>query len=426
MPLPIAHNGTVCSRGAASKAVARGRALLAAMLAAIGLLAVPSRGLGATPNIPLLSSAVLSNLLSIDVDLTVGDPRTRVLGEDGPKGIGVADFNRDGTNDLVAAGTDGSLTVYAGLGQGVYGAPFYLHVPTNASGLLPSLRGVVAADLNGDGWPDLAVAAPFEGWIHVFTNVGVGTIPPQFAAAPSIQAWRGVRDLAVADLIGDGRRTLLAAGPNAGLRAFQINPDGSASSIPGPPELNYFTGADSSSFPKPVYSLHPFRPDATSALEYVAVTHAETNTVWLLRFAPPNGWILLPGITNEAPSHDLDIGPLRSRSDATVNDLVTVQRDSGTLTLWAGSATGNGPFRFLSSDPFQTLDVAGGPRSVRIADINQDGWNDLVVGCATSTPWSRSSTPTGTFTPPRNGPWVQVRGILSRHPSTRTSIPTSR
>jgi len=79
---------------------------------------------------------------------------------DGPKGIATADLDKDGNADVAVANTDGSVSVFFGLGNGGFRTP--LHLSTGGTN---SLRGIVCADLNGDGWPDIATAAPFQGTI---------------------------------------------------------------------------------------------------------------------------------------------------------------------------------------------------------------------------------------------------------------------
>ncbi|HUF63687.1 MAG TPA: FG-GAP-like repeat-containing protein [Verrucomicrobiales bacterium] len=73
--------------------------------------------------------------------------------------------------------------------------------------------------------------------------------------------------------------------------------------------------------------------------------------------------------------HSLDAGPLTLPAGSGLPDLVSANRDLGTLTVHRGVSHAD---RF-SHLPYQTLTVPGGPRSVRIVDLDADGWNDLVV-----------------------------------------------
>ena len=69
----------------------------------------------------------------------------------------MADLNGDGKPDLAVANSE-SFTVSAFLGQGdgTFAAKF--DFSTGEASAAALTYGVVAADLNGDGWPDLAVA----------------------------------------------------------------------------------------------------------------------------------------------------------------------------------------------------------------------------------------------------------------------------
>jgi len=68
----------------------------------------------------------------------------------------VADFNRDGNPDLAVANQgDGDVTVLLGNGDGTFATPLSYAIGTYGN---PS--GVVSADFNGDGIPDLARLRP--------------------------------------------------------------------------------------------------------------------------------------------------------------------------------------------------------------------------------------------------------------------------
>src|SRR4029077_20136849 len=58
-----------------------------------------------------------------------------------------------------------------------------------------------------------------------------------------------------------------------------------------------------------------------------------------------------------------------------IPDLVMASRETGIIEVHRGSA---GPARF-EQDVFQKIHVPGGPRALGIADLDGDGWNDLIV-----------------------------------------------
>jgi len=92
--------------------------------------------------------------------------------------VAVADFNGDGKLDVAASGdlsaSAGQLSILLGNGDGTLQAP-----QTYALG--PGPMKLVAADLNGDGAPDLAVAIYGNNTVSVLLNTDRGT-PPSLSA----------------------------------------------------------------------------------------------------------------------------------------------------------------------------------------------------------------------------------------------------
>src|SRR6202012_3944820 len=87
--------------------------------------------------------------------------------------LAVGDFNRDGNADLaVVNGQDNSVSIMLGDGTGGFtpaiGSPIYF---PNATGLCP----IVAADFNGDGIIDLAVATFDDNAVFILLGNGDGT-----------------------------------------------------------------------------------------------------------------------------------------------------------------------------------------------------------------------------------------------------------
>src|SRR5687767_6589488 len=120
--------------------------------------------------VPSLHGQLLDNLQRLappESRLSVGDPYlTPTNGTDGPKSIVAADLDGDGKADLAVANKDGSITLYYGRGDATFDAPAHLHAGTN------ELRGLVAADFHGAGRPDLLVTVPQSGMVRIFRNLG--------------------------------------------------------------------------------------------------------------------------------------------------------------------------------------------------------------------------------------------------------------
>jgi hypothetical protein len=147
---------------------------------------------------------------NVRVFLGVGNgtfaPPTEFAAGQGPLSVAVRDLNGDGKPDLAFANFDGGdVSVLLGLGNGAFAPPASYAVGAQTQ----EVTMIAAADLNGDGKPDLAVAinsGGANGNVSVLLNLGNGT----FGAAIAHAAHQGTGSVAVADLNADGRLDLVA------------------------------------------------------------------------------------------------------------------------------------------------------------------------------------------------------------------------
>src|SRR5262249_23171183 len=125
--------------------------------------------------------------------------------------VAVADFDGDGILDIAAtnAGT-GHVEIFKGNGaSGVGDGTFTLSSTTYATGgLIP--QAIVVADFDQDGTPDLAVANFLASNIGVLLNDGNGGFMP----ATTYATCSGTTQLTAADLNGDGFPDLVAPLPS--------------------------------------------------------------------------------------------------------------------------------------------------------------------------------------------------------------------
>ena len=370
------------------------------------------------------SAQFLDHLRALSVArFPIGDPAVTVsniygLPQDGPKDIAVADLDGDGTADFAGSDKDGSITVYFGNGDGTFTAPLYLRTWTTAPAdlrgfvatnyttnctqvytnywesngvtqtnwawvCLPGstniyesvyqlsdgptgLRGLALADFTGDGLRDIAVASPGESIIYLLVNSG----GRHFAPAVQIPAWFGVRDLAAGDFDGDGKWDLAAAGTTNGVAQYRSHGDGTFELV-----TNLFTVGTKkldNDFPQPAFYLKAFRPSGATR-DQLAVGRAGDHPVRILG-ANSAGELDVQMTLSNVVVHALDVGPLlHDRTDGTL-DLVSVNHSDDVVEIRAGA--GGGVFETNVS---QSISIAGRAHGVAIADLDNDGWNDLIV-----------------------------------------------
>lgn len=119
-----------------------------------------------------------------------------------PGGLVVGDFNRDGWSDVVVTDSrlPGGVVYLAGLRGGELASPLFLETGGAA-------RSIAAADLDGNGTTDLAVAGDAAGAVSVLLGRGDGT----FISTPALSAGERPVSIASGDLDRDGRLDLVTA-----------------------------------------------------------------------------------------------------------------------------------------------------------------------------------------------------------------------
>jgi hypothetical protein len=321
------------------------------------------------------------------------------------RSVTTADVNNDGKPDLICVrGNPSVLYVSTNSGNGLFAS--------NASYAVGSFPyQVIAADVNNDGWPDLITANSSGNSLTVLTNDGKGG----FVLAATLNAGTGSapQSVAAADLFGRGRLDLVIANSggdtvtiwtNAGGGIFVSNASYNVEAkVPvsiavadvngdGKPDLIVADNSAGNLSPITVLTNNgnggfAFSPVPNLFMGGSWVTAADVNgdgkmdLVCITGTATTGQVIVLTnnGTGGFARSGNYPVGPSPyAVVAADVNgdgwvDLITCNQGNNTLTV----LTNNGSGSFGSN---ATLNVGSGPESLTAADINGDGRVDLISG----------------------------------------------
>jgi hypothetical protein len=303
-------------------------------------------------------------------------PLTQVVtaAADYPQALAVGDFNGDGLPDLaVAAASTGqnSVTVFQGLGDGTF-----VLSGTYAAGKSPT--SLVTADFNGDGFADLVVGGSeiFNGGntYSVLLGNGDGTFRNAVSGNNNIAfgsaAYQGA-SLAAADFNHDGRIDLAVGADETGHVAVMAgNGDGTFQPAVG------LTGDPNAMAAASILAIdlnQDGNPDLIGnqtigdARLFAALGNGDGTFQPAASYGPP-----IDGNPTALATGDLN-------HDGFPDVVVGYGTSSGIVGIRLGGSDGT----LLSEQRVRiTGDVAAGSvQAVRVADVNQDGFLDVIVAC---------------------------------------------
>jgi hypothetical protein len=276
----------------------------------------------------------------------------------------IADFNHDGKNDVAFAtggGATAGLAISLGNGDGSFQPQVAYTVPA-------AISTVVAADLNGDGTPDLVFTtsgvSAAVATLQVMLNNGDGTFqPPQQIDAKAYQFF-----IAVADVNGDGKRDLLVTAPGFVFSAI----GGSTTLYLGNGDGTFAApvAIDGGVNPGPV-SLVDMNGDgkldvviagsASSSAGSVTVLFGKGDGTFQAAQSTPTGFVW-PG---SMATGDID-------KDGHLDLVVT--ECCGLAYTWLLHGNGDGTFAGAAALP-----LGLGSGNARLTDLNGDGYPEIVV-----------------------------------------------
>src|ERR1700685_2502557 len=419
---------------------------------------------------------VSSNQLGADVTVLLGDGTGKMQPATVGYAIGgtmlttaggglppalVADFHKDGHNDVIVPDGVNNFVYLQGFGDGSFrSAVDYSSEPTTAGNGYQTSVGIASGDFNGDGKVDYVVGNTYafgqtEGNISVFISIGDGTLKPgvnygsaltkfqfQFVAVGDFNG-DGNLDIAATDALnggvqiflgkGDGTFTLGSTYPTdtgtyttLGIVAADLNGDGktdlavvnnSSTGTSGSvgilindgkggfnPVVNYSTGSTSATLATEITAAD-VNGDKNLDLIVPQYGGATPGTTVLIFLGKGDGTFPTSKSTTVGYNpYNAAIGDING--DGKVDLAVTIDDQTSNHNQGIAVALGNGdgtfktPTLLASTAQSTTFDLPG-PGYVKLVDVNRDGNLDLLyTNSSFSTVGVMYGNGTGTFTSP--------------------------
>jgi hypothetical protein len=302
-------------------------------------------------------SAVLLLLLSLSSPAVAATPISFIAPHNltaiapGAAALAVADFDRDGFDDVAVASVNQAMTILHANGDGTFATTDY---PLPVWGTY-----VVTGDLNGDGNLDVVMSSYSSGNVVVLRGDGRGA----FTLLPPIPAGNATASLALGDFNGDGRMDIAVSNFSSSrgyvVAVLAANADGSFAA----PAISDVKASKNDA----TFSIAAGDFNRDGKLDLVASLYLENSVAFLpgtgdAKFATP-----LFATVSGGPSYP------------TVSDF---DRD-GKLDVLTTSFTGDSALLFGNGDgTFRVTAFAAGGGSAYapvVGDFTGDGRTDLIV-----------------------------------------------
>jgi hypothetical protein len=294
-----------------------------------------------------------------------------------PRSVTATDVNGDGRPDLAVANGD-SANVSVLLNTTAPGAATasYAAASNFTTGIGP--YSVTAADVNGDGRPDLAVANYFNANVSVLLNTTApGATTASYAARSNFAVGSFPNSVIATDVDGDGRPDLAVANSTSDNVSVLLN-----TTAPDATTASYAAASNFAAGGAP-YSVTATDVNGDGRLDLAVANLTSSNVSVLLNTTAPGATI-----ASYAAASNFAVGAAPysvTATDANGDgrpDLAVANSDSGNVSVLLNTTA---PAAATASYAAASNFAAGdGPYSVTATDVNGDGRPDLAVANADS------------------------------------------
>ena len=284
-----------------------------------------------------------------------------------------ADVNRDGKPDLIATNADDN-TVSVLLNTTTPGAATLSFATQKPFSVGAYPYPVTTTDVNGDGRPDILVANSQADTVSVLLNTTTpGTATPRFATQRAFAVGHSANSLAAADLNGDGKPDLVAANLSADTVSVLLNTTAPGAATPNFAPQETFSVGIGPTMVKAVDINGDGKADLVTA-------NSDDNTASVLLNTTAPG----AATPSFAPGHSFAVGAdPRAVVAADVNsdgetDLIAANYGTTTASVLLNTTvapTASAP-SFTSN---HTFGAGRAPSDVQAADLNGDGRSDVLA-----------------------------------------------